>query len=127
MKNKNVDILTKAINLKISEAKAKGWSSKDVSDGYHTFSELYYHRMMLFLSLQLAHKDKAWKSKQHDDGSMFEDSFIVGLETKDGQYTYHYNLEFWDLFDEIEELEYAPKYDGHMPSDIGRLLSLYEK
>ena len=57
---------------------------------------------------------------------MFDDSFIVGIETPEGQYSYHYDLKFWDLFDDIEELEKAPKYDGHMPKDITRLLSLYK-
>lgn len=112
------------INNEILEAKKEGWSTKDISDKWHTFGELYNHRMILFLTIQLAHKDKAWKSKQHDDGTMFEDSFIVGLETPEGQYSYHYNLEFWDLFEDIKELEYAPKFDGHRPEDITRLLSL---
>lgn len=118
------DTLTNAINEMIVDAKEKGWSSKGVSDKWHTFDELYYHRMILFLSLQLAHKDKSWKSKQHHDGTMFEDSFIVGINTKDGQYSYHYNLEFWDMFKDIKELERAPVFDGHKPEDITRLLSL---
>ena len=119
------DILTEVINQKIIEAKEKGWSSKDVSDKWHTFGELYYHRMMLFLSLQLAHKDKSWKSKEHHDGTMFDDSFIVGINTPKGQYSYHYNLEFWELFEGIKELEKAPEFDGHKPKDVDRLLSLY--
>lgn len=118
------DKITKLINGMILIAKEEGWSTKDVSDKWHTFDELYYHRMILFLSLQLAHKDKSWKSKLHHDGTMFEDSFIVGIETKEGQYSYHYNLKYWDDFKEIRELKRAPEYDGHVPSDIRRLLSL---
>lgn len=123
---KENDLLTKVINKIIVDAKEEGWSSKGISDKWHTFDELYYHRMILFLSLQLAHKDKAWKSKLHDDGTMFEDSFIVGIDTPLGQYSYHYNLKYWDLFDKIKELKKAPKYDGHMPKDIIRLISLYK-
>lgn len=126
MINRDKDYLTEVINQIIVGAKEVGWSSKDISDKWHTFDELYYHRMMLFLSIQLAHKDKAWRSKLHDDGTMFDDSFIVGIETPEGQYSYHYDLEFWDLFKDIKELEKAPKYDGHMPKDITRLLSLYK-
>lgn len=118
--------MTDDINSRILEYKKTGWSTKGVSDEWHTFGELYYHRMMLFLSLQLAHKDKAWKSRLHDDGTMFDDSFIVGLETPQGSYTYHYNLRFWDMFDEIQELDRAPVFDGHQPEDITRLLGLYE-
>lgn len=112
------------INEQIKKHKSLGYSAKDVSDGYHTFKELYYHRMILFLTIQKANKDISWKSKQHHDGTMFDDSFIVGIETPEGQYSYHYKLEFWDLFKDIRELDFAPKYDGHKPSDIGRLLSL---
>ena len=54
---------------------------------------------------------------------MFYDSFIVGINTPEGQYTYHYNSKFWDEFD-VKELPNTPKYDGHQPSDISRLLSL---
>lgn len=111
------------INEFILLHKELGGSSKRITDKWHTFDELYYHRMILFHVIQQCFKDRAWKSKQHDDGTMFEDSFIVGIETPEGQYTYHYDLEYWGLFD-VKELEYAPKYDGHMPSDITRLLGL---
>ena len=121
---KQEDCLTKTINKMILEGKEKGWSSKGISDKWHTFDELYYHRMILFLSLQLAHSDKSWKSKQHHDGTMFEGSFIVGIDTPDGQYSYHYDLEFWDMFNKIKELDKAPEYDGHKPSDVCRLLGL---
>lgn len=123
--NKHEDILTKVINKMIVDAKEEGWSSKGISDKWHTFDELYYHRMILFLSLQLAHKDKSWRAKQHHDGTMFDDSFIVGIDTPRGQYSYHYDLKFWRLFDGIKEIEKAPEYDGHKPKDIDRLLSLY--
>ena len=120
------DPMTIAINEQILEYKKTGWSTKDISDKWHTFGELYYHRMILFLAIQKAHKEVSWKSKQHHDGTMFDDSFIVGIETPEGQYSYHYNLEYWDLFNDIEELDYAPEYDGHKPEDIHRLLSLYK-
>lgn len=34
----------------------------DLSDGFHTFNELYYQRMILFAALVKAYKSKAWKS-----------------------------------------------------------------
>ncbi len=120
----NQELETQKINNKILELKEQGFSTKGISDKWHTFGELYYHRMILFLTIQKAHLDKSWRSLQHHDGTMFEDSFIVGIDTPQGQYTYHYNLEYWDLFKDIKELEYAPKYDGHQPKDIVRLLSL---
>lgn len=113
-----------AINVILDDYRKQGISRKSVSDGYHTFEELYYHRMVLFSIICNQNKERAWKSKQHHDGTMFDDtSFIVGVETPEGQYTYHYHLNYWDHFD-VKVLEYAPEYDGHKPSDIGRLRSL---
>jgi len=94
-----------------------------VSDGYHTFDELYYHRMILFSIICNQNKKNSWKSKLHNDGTMFEGYFIVGVFTGEGQYTYHYKLDYWDLF-EVDVLEKAPEWDGHRPEDIGRLLNL---
>ena len=111
------------INELIKELKNKGISRKGISDGWHTFGELYYHRMILTAVIANTYKDDAWKSKQHHDGTMFEDSFIIGFDTPKGQYSYHYHLDDWELF-EVKELEYAPVYDGHKPSDIERLISL---
>lgn len=94
-----------------------------ISDGYHTFDELYYHRMVLFVVICAQNKNRAWKSWKHDDGTMFDNYFIVGVETREGQYTYHYHKDHWWLF-EVRELERAPKWDGHKPEDVTRLLSL---
>ena len=95
----------------------------NTSDGYHTFDELYYHRMILFSVICNQNKDKAWKSKLHDDGTMYDYYFIVGIETEEGSYTYHYHMENWDYFN-VKELPTAPKWDGHKPEDITRLISL---
>ena len=86
-----------------------------VSDGYHTFNELYHHRAILFSVICNANPDKAWKSKLHDTGDMFEGMFIVGIETPEGQATYHYDIQpYWNMF-KVKELEKAPKWDGHTP------------
>lgn len=95
----------------------------DVSDGSHTFNELYYHRMMLFAVICNTYKERAWKSLRHHDGTMYDGYFIVGIETPKGQYSYHYHVDNWDMFD-IKVLSYAPIWDGHEPKDIDRLLSL---
>ena len=114
----------KTVNNFLDFMRKEGLSRKQISDGYHTFDELYYHRMILFSLLLNGHKDISWKAKKHHDGTMFDEaSFICGIETPEGQYTYHYKLEHWDKFD-VQELEFAPEYDGHKPSDITRLLSI---
>lgn len=95
----------------------------EISDGYHTFNELYYHRMVLFSVICNQNKDLAWKSKLHSDGTMFDDYFIVGIVTKEGNFTYHYHIDHWGMFD-VEEFNLAPEWDGHEAKDITRLLSL---
>ena len=97
----------------------------ETSDGYHTFNELYHHRAVLFSVIVKAFPDQAWKSRKHHDGSMYDGMFIVGIETPDGQATYHYDIEpYWDMF-QCKELEYAPEWDGHTPAQaiarIGKL------
>lgn len=89
----------------------------DVSDGYHTFNELYHHRAVLFSVICNLMPEKAWKSKQHDTGDMYDGMFIVGIETPEGQATYHYDIDpYWDMFN-VKEVEHAPKWDGHTASD----------
>lgn len=97
----------------------------DVSDGYHTFNELYHHRAVLFSVICNLMPEKAWKSKYHDTGDMYDGMFIVGIETPEGQATYHYDIDpYWDMF-RVKELERAPKWDGHTPSDaIERISTL---
>jgi hypothetical protein len=94
-----------------------------ISDGYHTFDELYYHRMMLFSVICNQNKEEAWKSKFHSDGTMYDNYFIVGITTIEGNYTYHYHMDNWYNFN-VKEFEFAPEYDGHKPEDITRLLTL---
>lgn len=111
------------INGYIKEYRDADITTKDISDGYHTFGDLYYHRAILFLALQEAYPHLSWKSRKHHDGTMFDGMFIVGINTPQGQYTYHYNMDLWDLFD-VPDLITAPEYDGHLPEDVPRLLTL---
>lgn len=112
---------TQEINKAIDNLEYKG----DISDGSHTFDELYYHRMILFSIICNDNSSCAWKSWKHHDGTMFDDYFIVGINTPEGQYSYHYHKDHWDRF-WINELDFAPEWDGHQPKDIERLLSLYK-
>ena len=81
--------------------------------------------MVLFAALVNAHKDKAWKSWKHEDGKPCFDGgwFIVGIDTPQGSYTYHYEAKDFDLFDCVE-LPVAKHWDGHTEEDVTRLLSL---
>lgn len=97
----------------------------EISDGYHTFNSLYRQRLILTAALVKAHKDIAWKSWKHEDGELCFGGgwFIVGFDTPDGGYTYHYKAKYWDLFDCVE-LPVGKHWDGHTDKDVERLLSI---
>ena len=98
----------------------------EVSDGFHTFNGLYEQRMILFAALVKAYKDKAWKSYRHEDGEYCFGGgwFIVGIDTPEGSYTYHYENKYWDMFDCVD-LPRAKHWDGHTEEDAEtRLMSL---
>lgn len=106
---------------------------EDVTDGYHSFGELYEHRNLLFcVLLTLIYREglnyKVWKSKLHSDGTMFEgDWFIAGMSDPNGhrQITYHMEVsKYWGILD-VPEIEFSPEYDGHSPDDVlERLVSI---
>ena len=54
----------------------------EISEGYHTFSELYDHRIMLFLALMKAASDAGLEcgwSRRHDDGELcFGGGWVIG-------------------------------------------------
>ena len=97
----------------------------DLSDGYHTFNGLYYQRMVLFAALVKAYKGNAWKSWKHENGEPCFGGgwFIVGIDTPQGSYTYHYEDKYWNWF-ECEELPVAKHWDGHTEKDVARLMSI---
>lgn len=112
------------INNKIKKLKECNMIEEGmISDTYHTFDSLYYQRCVLFAVICNQNKENAWKSKKHEDGTMFENYFIVGIGTPNGMYTYHYEMKYWDYFN-VKELKNAPKWDGHTEQDVTRLLSL---
>lgn len=104
------------IQEQINEVKETGMSVGELSDTYHSFNDLYDHRMILS-AFAMMNMPYAWKAKTHEDGSMFDGMFVVGAPTPDGMITYHYDLEYWNLF-KIPEIPHAPHFDGHTPEDV---------
>jgi hypothetical protein len=97
----------------------------EISVGYHTFNSLYKQRLFLSAALCNTFKDLAWKSHLHSDGEACFGGgwFIVGIHTPEGDYTYHYEDEYWDMF-KVQELDNAPEWDGHTDADVERVLSV---
>ena len=97
----------------------------EISDGYHTFNELYEYRLLYNASFfnELAKQNlyDVHKSTKHSDG---EDCFgggwfIVMAELPTGQVSNHYELKDWDLF-QVPEKEKANVWDGHTPQDVAK-------
>ena len=120
MKNSKV---VEVLNKTIKEMENIGMITNDISDGSHTFGELYYDRMVLFSIICETYKYFAWKSLKHSDGSMYKDYFVVGIDTPKGQFSYHYPIDYWNYFS-VEVLDFAPEWDGHTTKDIDRLFEL---
>ncbi len=96
----------------------------NISDGYHTFNELYEHRHALFLNVVKAHKEQAFKTLRNQKGELWEGWFILGINTPHGQITYHLPMFYWTLAD-VPEVERNADYDGHTSQDVvARLLAL---
>lgn len=105
-------------------------SADDISDGYHTFKELYDHRIILFIAL--CHRIKGyysegfvWKSRKHYDESQMKGWFIAGIgKDKGKQITYHLPMSNWgDL--KVKELDKAPEWDGHTSEEVLKRIRKY--
>jgi len=113
---------------KITKIVATGEDNMDASDGYHTFTELYDHRITLFIALCRKMNDLynfrgeglyPWKSKLHSDGTGYDGWFIMGMNVTPGkQMTYHLPMSRWEETEFAETLSKAPEWDGHTPADV---------
>ena len=113
------------INEYIEKLEKDGYTTGKISDGHHTFEELYEFRMIYNAALfnlwaQLGIY-KVHKSKKHNDGSpcFGGDWFIVVAELPSGQISNHYRLKDWSLFN-IPARKKAMAYDGHTPRDVAK-------
>lgn len=134
------------INLGITLHKNSGFKENELSDGWHTFEELYTFRKMYNAALFNEwgkwysqdgfggvtignnpgdkHKPKynVHKSWKHNDGEWCFGSekkwFIVSAMLPTGLISNHYKAEDWELFmvPEVEKALY--EFDGHTGSDV---------
>jgi len=101
-----------------------------ISDGYHTFNELYDHRIELWITLCrmfVIHINgtgiyrSVWRTRLHSDGSYMEGWFVLGLG-ENGYYgpqiTYHLPMSRWDDCKFATTLDKAPDWDGHTSEDV---------
>ena len=111
----------------------------ELSDGYHTFNELYEFRKVYNAALfnewankndePINYEKEGWenppkynvhKSWRHSDGELCFGGgwFIVSAMLPTGLISNHYKAEDWDLF-KIPEVEKALyEFDGHTSEDV---------
>ncbi len=91
-----------------------------VSDGYHTFDELYDHRCVLFLCLMRCLPECAWFSQFHADGTTMDGWFIAGIKLNTGDVTYHLPMKFFAKAGATgaKPLPRGLEWDGHTSADV---------
>lgn len=95
-----------------------------ISDGYHTFDELYDYRMlynaMLFNEWYKNRQYYVHKALYHNDGTLCFNGnyFIVVALLPTGQISNHYPMKYWDMFNIINTGKALFEYDGHTPQDV---------
>lgn len=104
----------------------------ELSDGYHTYDELYEFRKIYNAALfnewarlwRIGEDDEVnfdvHKSWKHHDGELCFGGgwFIVSAMLPTGLISNHYKAEDWDLF-QVPEVEKALyEFDGHTPQDV---------
>ena len=106
----------------------------EVSDGFHTFNELYEHRIALFIALCAIHHHfnaqgkthamPVWKSRKHSDNICIDGWFIMGINKIEGaQITYHLPDKYWEKTKFAKTLPSAPEWDKHTSADVVDRLS----
>lgn len=91
-----------------------------ISDGHHTFDELYSHRNYLFMVLAKLVGSQAWRSKFYSDGSPVQEGwFLIGVFPNPGaQISYHMPMVMWEEYSFVQEHTKAPDFDGHTHVDV---------
>lgn len=102
-----------------------GTRTGEVSDGYHTFDDLYAHRCRLFVALMRAYPNRSYWSRKHSDGSSFEGWVLAAIRTRSGWVTYHLPESEVPNIVMVREEEFGQEWDGHTSDDVlERLLTL---
>ena len=102
----------------------QGVATGQVSDGFHSFDELYTFRKLynaaLFNEWAKQGLYTVHKSKFHNDGKACFGGgwFVVVAVLPTGQVSNHYKLEDWDLFKIPATKKATVKFDGHTGADV---------
>lgn len=98
----------------------------EISDGYHTFNELYQHRNALFLAFLKYHG--GWASRVHSDGSSYDGYFIAGTTVNGKHISYHLPDDLWEYVVNMGTViirTEPPYYDGYTSNVVVKRLLDY--
>jgi hypothetical protein len=95
----------------------------EIDDSYHSFDQLYSHRIELYIALckkiDKTEHGRVWRSKKHSDDSEYKGWFILGINRDPGsQITYHLPDSRWDDCEFAFLEDKAPTWDQHTPDDV---------
>ena len=107
----------------------KHCNSNNISDGYHTFGELYNHRIELFITLcrvmanfgkgESGYYNPIWRTVKHSDGTEYDGWFLLGINYEHGkQITYHLPIDKFNETNFAITIDKAPEFDGHSSMDV---------
>ena len=120
---KVIDMATKIVKKEIPRK-----DLNTLSDGNHTFHELYRHRVSLYLLLMSQNIEISWISRKHHDGVVPPDGvFIAGIDFPSNNVTYHVPVNRWDVLVQVgvPVLDVGKSFDGHSSDDVlDRLLNV---
>lgn len=108
--------------MKINGKKAFFIGGNDISDGYHTFKEIYNHRKILYILLCIQHANQCYWADHKEWNSI-----VLVWNSEKGQISYHVSYDMKPMFqDHIKEIPFSEhKYDGHSSEDVlHRLMAL---
>lgn len=100
----------------MSEEKTFKIVNGDISDGYHTFDELYQHRCLLYLCFLYSgdlHGDVLWVADHYPGWD------LVATSVGPSQISYHLPKKyrhFLERFKKVETLDHV--FDGHDSADV---------
>ena len=94
--------------------------AEKVSNGYHTFEELYDHRCWLWINLCIANADECYWFEHYEGWP------CLVWNSEAGQMSYHIPSDsLLKISDKIKRIEKADhKFDGHSSDDVVARLKL---
>lgn len=83
-----------------------------ISDGYHTFDELYNHRDLLFINLCQLRPKVSWIKATED----YPGYFCLYTRTPHGQISYHVQNKYRHMVEGLQVKD--NEWDGHSSNDV---------